>query len=376
MPGSQSSKGLGLRLAPYWLSVWCCSNFPECSRRSAADRRHRPSQLRHLAPLPTQHQRRAATPPRLTILKPRQGDEKPRPAQLLDHFCQLPYFVLRYFEHVLLKPGKSVMCSYFRGGILSMNNLGYMGLLGTGSALTQPAAASGPSNRAPGAAVEPVASLGHLRWSPHRGLPHLAPVAASTTSHSSGPSDSASSTSRSISKMEVATVGGGCFWCVEACYNMLQGVQSAISGYAAGHVKSPTYKQVCAGTTGHAEVVQITYDSSVLSYKEILQIFFTIHDPTTKDRQGNDVGTQYRSIILTHNDQQAQIAKEVMQQITSEGWWTAPLVTEVEPLDVFYPAEDYHQNYFVQNPGQGYCRAVVGPKVAKFRAKFSSKLKQ
>ncbi|KXZ46085.1 hypothetical protein GPECTOR_47g361 [Gonium pectorale] len=175
--------------------------------------------------------------------------------------------------------------------------------------------------------------------------------------------------------MEVATVGGGCFWCIEACYNMMRGVTSAVSGYAAGHVKDPTYKQVCAGTTGHAEVVQITYDPSLISYKEILEIFFTLHDPTTKDRQGNDVGTQYRSIILTHNDAQRQVAEQVMKQVSDEGWWPAPLVTQLQPLDVFYPAEDYHQNYFVQNPGQGYCRAVVGPKVAKFRAKFASKLK-
>ncbi|GLC36480.1 hypothetical protein PLESTB_000152700 [Pleodorina starrii] len=233
------------------------------------------------------------------------------------------------------------------------------------------AAVSGPStSRAPGVAVEPVSSHFFPRGN-GRGLSDVAPIAA--TPNSTAPSTAGPNSSSG--KMEVATVGGGCFWCVEACYNMLQGVQSAISGYAAGHVKDPTYKQICGGTTGHAEVVQITYDPSVVSYKEILQIFFTIHDPTTKDRQGNDVGTQYRSIILTHNEQQAQVAKEVMQQVSSEGWWSAPLVTQVEPLDIFYPAEDYHQNYFVQNPGQGYCRAVVGPKVAKFRSKFASKLK-
>ncbi|GFR52659.1 hypothetical protein Agub_g15253 [Astrephomene gubernaculifera] len=190
-----------------------------------------------------------------------------------------------------------------------------------------------------------------------------------------GPSSGEAVSEPTSGAMEVATLGGGCFWCIEACYNMLRGVRSAVSGYAAGHIKNPTYKQVCSGTTGHAEVVQITYDPSVLSYREILEIFFTIHDPTTKDRQGNDTGPQYRSIILTHGEQQRQVAQQVMQQVESEGWWGAPLVTEVQPLDLFYPAEDYHQNYFVQNPGQGYCRVVVGPKVAKFRAKFGSKMK-
>ncbi|GLI63792.1 hypothetical protein VaNZ11_006876, partial [Volvox africanus] len=231
---------------------------------------------------------------------------------------------------------------------------------------------SGPSVARPwGASVNTVGSPVFPRNA--RGL---SGVDTTITAVFSASGTSSPATSGTSSKMEVATVGGGCFWCVEACYNMMKGVHSAISGYAAGHVKNPTYKQVCSGTTGHAEVVQITYDPSVVSYKEILEIFLTIHDPTTKDRQGNDVGTQYRSIILTHNDQQTQIAKEVMQEVASEGLWSAPLLTQLEPLDVFYPAEDYHQNYFVQNPGQGYCRAVVGPKVAKFREKFASKLKQ
>ncbi|KAG2449299.1 hypothetical protein HYH02_005456 [Chlamydomonas schloesseri] len=176
--------------------------------------------------------------------------------------------------------------------------------------------------------------------------------------------------------MEVATLGGGCFWCVEACYNMLRGVQSAISGYANGQTKDPSYKAVCSGTTGHAEVVQVTYDPTVISFKEILEVFFTVHDPTTKDRQGNDVGTQYRSIICTHNDAQRAVAQQVIADLTAQQLWgPAPIVTQVEPLDVFYPAEDYHQNYFVQNPGQGYCRAVVGPKVAKFRQKFAKLVK-
>lgn len=175
--------------------------------------------------------------------------------------------------------------------------------------------------------------------------------------------------------METATVGGGCFWCIEACYNMMKGVQSAISGYAGGHVKNPTYEQVCGKETGHAEVVQVTFDPSIITYQQVLEVLFTIHDPTTKNRQGNDEGPQYRSVIMYHNEKQRKEAQEVLDKVAKEGWWGAPLVTELLPLDVFYPAEDYHQNYFVQNPGQGYCRVVVGPKVVKFRSKFGHLLK-
>ena len=175
---------------------------------------------------------------------------------------------------------------------------------------------------------------------------------------------------------EMATLGGGCFWCLEAVYQELQGVDAVESGYTAGHQPDPTYREVCAGTTGHAEVVQVTFDPEVVSYDDILRIFFTIHDPTTKDRQGADVGTQYRSIILTHSEAQAETAQAVMSEITEQELWGAPLVTEVEPLGTFYPAEAYHQNYYRNNPNQGYCQMVVAPKVAKFRSSFAHRLRQ
>lgn len=175
---------------------------------------------------------------------------------------------------------------------------------------------------------------------------------------------------------EQATLGGGCFWCLEAVYVELQGVESVVSGYAAGSVPNPSYEAVCSGRTGHAEVVQITYDPQVISFKELLEVFFTIHDPTTPNRQGYDVGTQYRSIILTHNDEQRAISEEVIARLGSAGLWDAPIVTEIEPLDIFYPAEDYHQNYFANNPWQSYCQAIVAPKVAKARKEFLTKLKR
>jgi peptide-methionine (S)-S-oxide reductase len=175
---------------------------------------------------------------------------------------------------------------------------------------------------------------------------------------------------------ETATLGGGCFWCLEAVYLGLQGVQSVMSGYAAGHVTNPTYKQVCGGNTGHAEVVQVVFDPSVVSYADLLRVFFTIHDPTTKDRQGNDIGTQYRSIILTHSEAQAEIAREVMQEIAAANIYTGKLVTQIEPLTVFYPAEPEHHDYFARNPYSGYCQFVVAPKVAKFRKAFSDRLKR
>jgi peptide-methionine (S)-S-oxide reductase len=173
--------------------------------------------------------------------------------------------------------------------------------------------------------------------------------------------------------IETATLGGGCFWCLEAVYQELKGVQLVESGYAGGHVPSPAYEQVCEGTTGHAEVVRLTFDNSIVSYREILEIFFTIHDPTTLDRQGNDVGTQYRSVIYTHTPEQHNTAKQVIAEMANV--WDAPIVTELAPADTFYKAEDYHQNYFVQHPLQGYCAFVVAPKVAKFRKMFSEKLK-
>ena len=176
-------------------------------------------------------------------------------------------------------------------------------------------------------------------------------------------------------QLEKATVGGGCFWCLEAVYVEMKGVQEVVSGYSGGHVPNPTYEQVCGKRTGHAEVVQITYDPTVVSFREILEVFFTIHDPTTPNRQGADVGPQYRSVIYYHDEQQKEIAESVMAHIEGENIWGAPLVTELEPLDTFYRAEDYHQNYYARNPYQGYCRVVIAPKVAKFRQKYTQKLK-
>ena len=175
---------------------------------------------------------------------------------------------------------------------------------------------------------------------------------------------------------EVATLGGGCFWCLEAVYDELNGVEDVVSGYAGGRVPFPSYRQVCDGTTGHAEVVKVVFDPSVLSYKELLQVFFTIHDPTTPNRQGADVGTQYRSAIFYHSPEQRAIAEEVIAEINEVGIWGAPIVTEVTPAEKFYPAEDYHQEYFERNGGQPYCQYVIVPKVAKFRKQFVDRLKK
>jgi peptide-methionine (S)-S-oxide reductase len=171
--------------------------------------------------------------------------------------------------------------------------------------------------------------------------------------------------------LEVATLGGGCFWCLEAVYQQLRGVKKVVSGYAGGSVPNPSYKQVCTGATGHAEVTQVSFDPGVIGYRELLEIFFTIHDPTTLNRQGADVGTQYRSVIFYHDDQQLKTAREVMAEIQAEGLYRDPLVTQVEPLPVFYPAEDYHQNYYQENSNQPYCQFVISPKVAKFRQKYA-----
>ncbi|HSH02912.1 MAG TPA: peptide-methionine (S)-S-oxide reductase MsrA [Anaerolineae bacterium] len=180
---------------------------------------------------------------------------------------------------------------------------------------------------------------------------------------------------QSTGKFEVATLGGGCFWCVEAVYNDLIGVHSAISGYAGGHVDNPTYKAICTGTTGHAEVVQVTYDPNQVTYQEILEIFFTVHDPTQLNRQGNDVGTQYRSVIFYHDDAQKKMAQAVIDDLTQQNLWSQPIVTEITPLTKFYPAEDYHQEYFSNNPNQPYCQFVVAPKLSKFRSKYTHRLK-
>jgi peptide-methionine (S)-S-oxide reductase len=173
---------------------------------------------------------------------------------------------------------------------------------------------------------------------------------------------------------EHATLGGGCFWCLEAVYKEMKGVLKVVSGYAGGRASHPSYEAVCTGRTGHAEVVQITYDPAQTSFRELLQVFFTIHDPTTLNRQGADVGTQYRSAIFTHSPEQRDEAKAVITALGAGQVWADPIVTEVVPLDVFYPAEEYHQDYFARNPNQGYCRMVVAPKVAKFRKAFAGRL--
>jgi peptide-methionine (S)-S-oxide reductase len=178
-----------------------------------------------------------------------------------------------------------------------------------------------------------------------------------------------------MSQRETATLGGGCFWCLEAVFENLRGVERVVSGYAGGDVADPSYQQVCTGTTGHAEVVQVTFDPSVVSYRELLEVFFATHDPTTLNRQGMDVGTQYRSVVFTHSPEQRDVTEQVIAELSAAGVWDRPLVTQVVPFTAFYPAEKYHQGYFRNNPGQGYCQAVVAPKVAKFRKQFAAKLR-
>jgi peptide-methionine (S)-S-oxide reductase len=179
----------------------------------------------------------------------------------------------------------------------------------------------------------------------------------------------------SAAKHDVTTLGGGCFWCLEAVFDNLKGVESVESGYMGGEVKDPTYEQVCGGDTGHAEVVQVTFDPSVVSFEDILKIFFVIHDPTTLNRQGNDVGTQYRSAIYYHSPEQKALAERVIADLTREALFKDRIVTEVSPASKFYEAEEYHQEYFARNPNQGYCQFVVAPKVAKFRKHFFERLK-
>lgn len=175
-------------------------------------------------------------------------------------------------------------------------------------------------------------------------------------------------------RREVATLGGGCFWCLEAVYDEVQGVYKVVSGYAGGEVENPSYRQVTTGSTGHAEVVQLTYDPDEISFREILEIFFVIHDPTTLNRQGADVGTQYRSVIFYHDEEQRETAQEVLAQVAEA--WDDPIVTELSPVPAFYPAEDYHQDYYENNPAQPYCQVVIRPKLAKFRKTFSEKRKK
>ena len=174
--------------------------------------------------------------------------------------------------------------------------------------------------------------------------------------------------------MALATFGAGCFWCVEAAFQQLKGVTSVFSGYSGGHVENPTYEQVCTGSTGHAEVCQIEYDPEKISYEELLEVFFEIHDPTTLNRQGNDVGTQYRSVIFYHNEDQKKKAEKLKAELDAKGLWKNPIITELLPLSKFYKAEDYHQNYYRNNPNQPYCRVVIKPKLQKFEKVFELKL--
>ncbi len=175
---------------------------------------------------------------------------------------------------------------------------------------------------------------------------------------------------------QTAILAGGCFWCLEAVFDDLKGVEAVESGYSGGHVPNPTYKQVCSDTTGHAEVARVTFDPSVITYRDLLKVFFAIHDPTTLNRQGNDIGTSYRSAIFYLDDEQKHAAEEVIAELTAAQLWPNPIVTEVTPFDAFYLAEDYHQEYFANNPFQPYCMAVVAPKVAKFRKQFVERLKR
>lgn len=175
---------------------------------------------------------------------------------------------------------------------------------------------------------------------------------------------------------EIATLAGGCFWCLEAVFDQLKGVLSVESGYSGGHLANPTYRQVCSETTGHAEAVQISFDPAQLSYKDLLSVFFSVHDPTTLNRQGNDVGTSYRSAIFYHSDEQKAVAQEVIRELTAQQLWHGPIVTELTRFDKFYIAEDYHQEYFANNASQPYCQVVVAPKVAKFRKLYIERLKK
>jgi peptide-methionine (S)-S-oxide reductase len=176
--------------------------------------------------------------------------------------------------------------------------------------------------------------------------------------------------------METATLAGGCFWCLEAVFQEVHGVDSVLPGYAGGHVPNPTYEQVCTGSTGHAEAVQIKFDPGTISYRDLLEVFFSIHDPTTANRQGPDLGTQYRSAIFYHHPEQERIARQVIAELEAAGVWKDPIVTEVVPLEVFYPAEEYHREYYRRNPEQAYCRMIVAPKVAKVKSLYPSKLKR
>lgn len=179
-----------------------------------------------------------------------------------------------------------------------------------------------------------------------------------------------------MKQLETITLGAGCFWCVEAVFDDLQGVDDVVSGYMGGHSANPSYEEICTGQSGHAEVIQVKFDAATISLREVLEVFFAVHNPTTLNRQGNDVGTQYRSAIFYHMPEQKQIAEQVIQSVGGGKVWDDPIVTEVVPAATFYPAEEYHQEFFKRNPHQGYCMAVVSPKLSKFRKNFSSRLKR
>lgn len=178
-----------------------------------------------------------------------------------------------------------------------------------------------------------------------------------------------------MSQNMLATLGGGCFWCLEAAFEQLTGVVSVVSGYSGGHEQNPSYRSICAGRSGYAEVVQVVYDPAEISYRELLELFFVIHDPTSLNRQGNDVGTQYRSVIFHHSPEQREIAESLLVDLDAQGLWPAPIVTDVLPAPHFYPAEEYHQHYFSRNPDQPYCQLVVAPKLAKVRQRFATRIK-
>jgi peptide-methionine (S)-S-oxide reductase len=177
-------------------------------------------------------------------------------------------------------------------------------------------------------------------------------------------------------ELQVATLGSGCFWCTEAFFLKLKGVESVVSGYSGGKVKNPSYREVCTGLTGHAEVIQVKFRPSVISYEEILEVFWNTHDPTTLNKQGADEGTQYRSVVFYHSEEQKRIAEQYKEQLNQSGIYKSAIVTEITPFSVFYPAEDYHQNYYALNPNQGYCQYVIRPKVEKFNKQFASKIKK
>ncbi|MBL7873502.1 MAG: peptide-methionine (S)-S-oxide reductase MsrA [Cyclobacteriaceae bacterium] len=177
-----------------------------------------------------------------------------------------------------------------------------------------------------------------------------------------------------MNNLEIATLGAGCFWCTEACFIPVKGIKSVVSGYSGGKIKNPTYREVCSGLTGHAEVIQVTFDPTIISYTEVLEIFWNTHDPTTLNKQGADEGTQYRSVIYYHSNEQKKIAEDYKMQLNQSDVYKNPIVTEISPITVFYPAENYHQNYFELNPNQGYCAYVIRPKVEKFRKQFEAKL--